>query len=762
MNSVQRTTCFLLPPPVCLDDRTLLVLMDGNERAKQTTPDGYKAGGKKLVELGRHLCSSLRTTRLVACVLSRENVAKRDDKFFEELLQALVEFGAIVVAGGLEGVAIDIVGSLERLRAAGEHAQACADAFEAITRATVHEKSPALRMSLAVDYGRDVALTTNASVILRTGMPADRVVRTSGIDTANHQVCHGTKTLWPELSMAEVDEVIEDAARGRLLSFAPGFEAAFIATLARALVSVVDRVDLTVFSRSTGEETSRMLSGLFAANASVEHFLSVVHTLPDSDVSQRYGIDDGERHVLRVVHPAHIIDSPGPDGFDIVLAAGQQRHGLVLPTFPRLGYATVWPTEISPMDIAQSITLATRDCLDNPPLLGAVRRPDTMSDAPPRSSVSTVRDGEGPFEERVLQWAKTSGLFVHESECKGASNYVRTAYRLFPDTETRETVAKYMLLVAVGDILFDEKLPGETPETHQARLSVSTTYLRDSLAGGPSRVALPNVAGARILEVIATQWMVMAKEFVGRASEVLFRQWLRALDDHYDASVREWSSTVVDNRLVRDIQASEGPRMAAAETILRRYVSAAPSAVGIRIWELVQVCLNQAAEAPIAALELRVWLYLVDVNTIGAGLAFRSAALCFAPDCVTSDGIAALGRTLPLLDYRIRLANDASEFVKTMGRDHDEGKINSCVLLVPQAMTGVARAGAIMHALPLLRTICHWLDAALNTELDHLVSIWPAMGQWVTRGRKLGVNAYDVGHYTTYDHKAFTSLLEAS
>lgn len=761
MTTAQRTTCFLLPPPVCLDDRTILVLMDGNERAKQMTPDGYKAGGKKLVELARHLCSSKRTTRLVACVLSRENIAKRDEAFFAELHQALVEFGAIVVAGGLGGVAMDIVGSLERLRAAGEHARACADAFEAITRATAHEESPALRLSLAVDYGRDVALTTDAFVIFRTGMPADGVVRTSGIDTANHQVCRGTKTLWPQLSMNEIDRVIDDAARGRLLSFAPGFEAAFLATFARSLASVGDRVDITVFSRSTGEETSQVLRGLFAVNASVERFLSVVHTLPDSDVSRWYGTDDGERHVLRIVHPAHVIASPAPNGFDIVLAAGQRHQALVLPTFPRLGYATVWPTGTSPLEIAQSIVLATRDFLENAPLLGAARKLDAMDDAGPRSSLSTVKNAERSFEERIVEWAETSNLFADVSECKGASNYIRTAYRLFSDEETRETVAKYMLLVAVGDILFDERLPGESLDAHKARLSVSTTYLRDSLSR-PSRMPPPNVAGARILEAIAKQWSVMANQFAHRALDVLFRQWLRALDDHYEASVREWSPAVVDNDLVRDVQAAGNSRKLAAETILARYVSGAPAAVGIRIWELVQICLAQASTAPKAALELRVWLYLVDVNTIGAGLAFRSAALCVPPSRVTSEGIAAFGRTLPLLDYRIRLANDASEFVKTMGRDRDAGKTNSCSLLVPEGMTGVARAGAIMQALPLLRSIGRWLDAALNVELDDLMSVWPDMGQWISRGRTIGVTAYNEGHYTTHDHKSFTSLLEAS
>jgi len=794
MTSTQRTTCFLLPPPVYLDDRTILVLMDGNERAKHKTPDGYKAGGKKLVELGRHLRLSTRTTRLVACVLSRGMVSRRSPRFFAELLEALVEFGAIVVGGGLPGVVIDIVGSLERLRAAGEHAAACADAFEAIAQATAQEQSPTLRISLAIDYGRDIALTTGATVIFRTGMPADGVVRTSGIDTAYHQVCHGTKTLWPDVTMAEIDQALEVAAGRRVPSFAPGFDVDFITSVARALASVPVTlaraqvhvpacVDLTVCTRSTAEETRRMLDGLFAPHASVEHFLTIVHTSPDSEIPEVYGREDQLRHVLRVVHPGQIVHSPvsgmskegfgakgaegdpkpqmSKEGFDVILAAGQQRKGWLLPPFPGLDCATVGPPGLSPFDIVQVISRATRDCIDNPPLFGAARSPNVVIDSPPRSSTALVRDAEWSFVERIMKWARTSGLFTDAEECKGAGNYVRTAYRLFSEEEVRATVAKYMLLVAVGDILFDQRFPGETPAAHKARLEVSTTYLRDSLASGRIQTP-PNVAGAHLLATIAQQWSVLKNQFSRRASHVLFRQWLRALDDHYDASVREWSSDVVDNPLVHELGVGGERRHIATETILTRYVSLAPSAVGARIWELVQVRPREIYDMSPEMLELRIWLYLLDVNTIGAGLAFRSAVLTLEPTQVPSEGLSAFGRVLPLLDIRVRLANDASEFVKTMGADRDEGKTNSCALLVPKETTGVARASALMRAVPILRGVSRRIDAALNTEMDHLTRTWPNVGQWVARGRKLGVSAYEVGHYTTLDHETFALLLEAS
>lgn len=380
------------------------------------------------------------------------------------------------------------------------------------------------------------------------------------------------------------------------------------------------------------------------------------------------------------------------------------------------------------------------------------------------ATTRTVDDAERSFQLRIVGWARTSGLFDHLSECAGGENYIRTAYRLFSTDEARDVAAKYMLLVAVGDIFLDKRFPGEDLLAHKNRLEAAVTYLRRALVHGRTRVAEPRVMGAEILVAVAQQWDVMKNQYAPRAVEALVRQWLGALDAHYHDSVREWSSEVVDNPLVKEILRNRKDRVLspeAAEALVSRYTSPAPAFVAERIRELVEVCCGANAQAEEAALELRVWLYLLDVNTIGAGLAFRSAALTMTPDRVPQAGIAALNQTLPLLDYRIRLANDASGFVEANGTDRDEGKINSSALLLPRDWKGLARHIAVTRAVHIHRQICKRIDAALDAELDRLQNEWPEMGQWVARGRKLGVHAYEVGHYTTFSHKEFTSVLEA-
>jgi hypothetical protein len=171
------------------------------------------------------------------------------------------------------------------------------------------------------------------------------------------------------------------------------------------------------------------------------------------------------------------------------------------------------------------------------------------------------------------------------------------------------------------------------------------------------------------------------------------------------------------------------------------------------------VCMDNPVARTNASLELRVWLYLLDVNTIGAGLAIRSAVLTVARDDITTAALCALDETLPLLDFRIRLANDASGFVRDMGVDRDAGKRNACSLLVPDGATGVALAEAFMQAVRTIRHVCRILDGALDVSIEKLVAAWPEIGAWVSRSRKLGVSAYEAGHYTTLSNDAFTSLL---
>jgi hypothetical protein len=382
------------------------------------------------------------------------------------------------------------------------------------------------------------------------------------------------------------------------------------------------------------------------------------------------------------------------------------------------------------------------------------------------TSLLEVFDPEATFEARITQWAKACRLYADSSECPGAAIYIRTAYKLFSDMDTREAVAKYMLLVAMGDIILDKRLEGETPEMHRARLVTSVDYLRKALVVGAERIPLPDVVGTKILETITQQWHLLLWQYASLAAPVICAQWYRALDAHYDASVREWSAEVIDNVLIRALCEAPEKKRLTMSSIRMHYGNAAHPAITSRIEDLLRACSVSASMEDPALLELRLWLYLLDVNTIGAGLAFRTAALTVPEAHIPALGLETFEETLPLLDMRIRLANDASGFFEGKGEDRDEGKINSCALLLAKNNRGELSAAARNRAAHLFHNVCARLDAVLDSEITDLNRHWPEMGLAVVRGRKLGVRVYEVSHYTTLDREAFaslsTSLLEAS
>lgn len=410
-------------------------------------------------------------------------------------------------------------------------------------------------------------------------------------------------------------------------------------------------------------------------------------------------------------------------------------------------------------------TSVARRCLDNTPSTSAGMS-IPMVGALSGSSSPHMLDSDVSFERFMLGWAADSGLFGDPAECLGASRYIQTAYRLFPEMELREVVAKYMLLVAVGDVLLDKRLDGEGSEGHQKRLALLVDYLRRAFEFGTEQVAEPNVPGAAILTVVIQQWQVLLWRYAGQASREAMRHWIAALDAHYVASVREWLPEVVDNPLVRDLQGFGTKKKRAMDTIRSQYVPMTHGLIATRIEELVHACRHSVTIEHPAWLELRLWMYLLEVNTIGAGLAFRTAAMALPEARVPTVGLAALQKTLPLLDMRIRLANDASGFFENAGQDRDEGKVNSYMLLISDECKGenggVFRAPVMQQAEQIFQSVCGRVDAQLDVEIAALARQWPEMGQWVARGRKIGVRAYEVGHYTTLDRETFTSLLEAS
>lgn len=768
---------------------TVLLLMDGNNRWNKQRVD-YGAGERKLLEVARYLAVHARVGAAVACVASSDNVSKRSPAFFRALRAALLEFGAAIEGGELPGVRVEIVGGLSRLRLAGGEAVSCADAFEALARATAEEQAPRLELMLAVDYARDLTRRTVADLVVRTGMEREGLIRGSGLDAMEAQMWYGTTTLWPDLDIGELGAAIDRCLLRRVRTFSGGFSAVAVGELLQTLARA-DRdllIDMTIPVQAITEDVRRTLEGLYAGSRNVNRRVATYHVGQQGEAPRRYGKLTPRRHVLRVAaDPLHRACD-----FEVLVVPGQDASGVMLPSSLRLGYAHILPCAATVEAIVSVALSGARDARKSPPLRGAdrVNRPDAASSRQSEEALRRLEplvgfvaarrgtlaelasalpedaraglEGRDPVESvfaaEVLHWTVRTGLCLDIRTCPGALAYIRTAYHMFPDPAVATIVARYMMLAAVGDVfVFDRIADDESQASRLLRLEVSATYLIDAIRGGDVPGPPPNVTSAPYLASIAAQWVELRARLEDRAHVHLLRAWCAGATGLYEGSVREHLPEVTDNPLVELLVTDR----AAAHALMARYISQAPRAISARLAELFDACVKRPSRVAEVELELRVILYLIDVNTIGAGLAVRTAALTVDRAQVPAGGPQSLDEVLPLLDYRVRLANDLSDFVASFGHDRDNKK-NACSLLVPKEASGVGRAVALMRAVGVIRRVARFLDAALDESLTQLSTIWPAMATCVRRGRHIGVTTYEVGHFTTVAESELDAIVEGA
>ena len=160
------------------------------------------------------------------------------------------------------------------------------------------------------------------------------------------------------------------------------------------------------------------------------------------------------------------------------------------------------------------------------------------------------------------------------------------------------------------------------------------------------------------------------------------------------------------------------------------------------------------------ARELRTLLHLAEVSSsIGAGLLFRTAALAAPSSSVPDGSIAVLEAAAKLLDYQVRLSNDASGFLGSPGGDRD-AKENACTILVPSSASGAAREAAIMRALATRLRLASWLGGQVGGQVDRVAAAWPSMGALFRRGALVGRRVYEVAHYTTVTRAQMSAIFD--
>jgi hypothetical protein len=691
----------LLAPRV--EGLTLVILADGNRRG--SADGGYARGARRVVAVAEHLAARPDVATMVACILSPENVARRGEGFFCELYKEFVRLGVAVEAGGAlvgAGIAVEIGGDLGALRARGGHAAAVADAALAVAAATARVQRPRLRLVLMLGYDQRTTEAFDADIILRTGMEEDNVLRLSGLSTHPGVANHATTTLWPDLSIREIDDILDRARRHAAPRLARGHAPEQVIALAEALAraEIDAAVRVTMPTAAPAEAIERLNEG----------------PLRDS--------------VVRAAPP----EAGGE--FASVLAPGQRPPSFLLPAWLPPGHANVHGCAPDLEGLVEGVRGAVRFVAAHPPLFGG--------DRPMAGDHSDDRDEQGDrFTARMLDWASAAGLVVPgKAFHRAATNYLLTAFFMHfrvpaewdPEGtgwEARaELAARYMMAIAAGDDgVFDRVVDGETAEQRMERLEAAARFLRGAIHGDAPDVAPAHHPDAARLTAIATTWREVLREHAGACLPEAARSFVAGLDDIYAASVAEHRA---------------GTGGGAIET--------APPCVRERF---------RALEGrPEAAGERATLAHLARVRgSIAAGPLFRIAALSAPAAIVTRQQVALLHDVTALLDYAFRLANDVSGFLDASTGDRDL-KQNACMLLVPDAAFGTARAAAVIEALATCRRLSDWLAGEVRASLARLAEAWPWMGAIVRRAVFVGRRVYEVGHYTTVSRAGMSAIFD--
>lgn len=742
---------------------TLLVLADGNRRSP--SGGGYAGGARRVVSVAEHLARREDVDTLVACILSPDNIAKRGDGFFFELYKELIRLGVDIEERGAlvdAGVRMEIWGDLESLRARGSSAVALADAAEAVAGLTEKVVEPRLRLLLGIGYGPDTARELDVDILLRTGMEEAGVLRLSGLQTSARIVACATATLWPDLEIDELDDLIARCKRRMPSRLVGGHSASAIINLLSALakVDIGPPVGVTITTSGPPAAMTAALAELYAGPLRGCSTVAVEHLWREGVAPDHHGAAVAAPHVLRIVGDTSSAGLPGEDQLLSVLAPGQQPPLFTLPDWLTLGHANVHACESDTPALVEGIRAARRFSAAHPPLRGRERiilagRAAALvaESAHERSSVSERDELGESFAARTLDWAASTGLLLPGAAWRRAArSYALTAffihYRIPTEWDERgvaweeraDLAAKYMILVAAGDEgIFDRVFDGETPEQRWARLEVSARFLGDALQEERTRGDLPGVAGAELIEAIARQWQELFDGYRGTclpAAASSFRAGLRGLYAASLAEHRSWATI-------------EG--VAAA-----REAPATPPCVARRIRTLAEEA--SCARSSAAESELRALLYLSETSSaIGAGLLFKAAALAAPASRVTSESVARLDAAATLLDYHVRLANDMSGFLDSPRGDRDP-KDNACTILVPRGATGAARAEAVVQALATSRRLAAWLSGEVSAHLGSVAAAWPSMGEILRRGVFVGRRVYEVGHYTSLSRAAMSAI----
>jgi hypothetical protein len=232
--SSDRHEVYCVPPlrSEQLGPSRICIVADGNTRH-----GGHRGGKSATIELAEHCAHRGDVERLVVCVLSAENIARRGETLFATLEQLFLELGVEIAAQGVlvrAGVRCGVYGDLGALRDRGGAAARLAAMLEAAVARTASVTAWRTELLFAVGYPASITEELDLHAVIRTGMEELREMgafRLSGIDAHPGVVCLGSATLYPDFGPTHLDEALSAVRASRVPAFAPGFSLGLVAEL---------------------------------------------------------------------------------------------------------------------------------------------------------------------------------------------------------------------------------------------------------------------------------------------------------------------------------------------------------------------------------------------------------------------------------------------------------------------------------------------------------------------------------------------------
>lgn len=693
-------------------DISLLFLPDGNNRAQKSYKLNYSDGGQNVVNMIYALAERGDIGKVIFALLSRENILKREDKFFEDMYQAFLGLGMKIQNNNeivKAEISLQLCGDMQLLRERGAMGEKLADMIEAVMKLTTDKVvKPRMKVQFGIDYNEDTVLQNNVDLVLRSGMDKEGCFRSSGLKVDTKVVNYGFADLWPKLSPEKVNQVVDEVKSSEHRYWNDGHDLDILDELNRQYLdfdasitipvnTVLDYTKLAIHAAILGADRARRIEvydkngqrKLEAGNPNSHLQIKVV----DSKGLQQYVRDNNAY-------------------FNTIIAPGQLGQKFVLQPVPAIDYATVFGSGTSAQEIIDTVRGSVEYFKENPPLSGGSREMLVVS-----KDLSSYINGEKPdqkkflryrsmqhfysankeknlkdlaaklcsmekvdsekekynimadlFVGKMLHWANENGLtFSTSEELTAFANYAHTSLFLtyYPNhsdwtdlskdwDKHAECMAEYMEIVyMLDDRIFDLKMP---TDEKKKELDFATKHLKAAINGCKLPVREEFIT-AEVVEILSNAIDDLRNKIQREGNPLLFRKWQEVFAKLIDCHRNEYikSEEIIE---IPDITEEIAVADSKKQKVLKEIIDSAnqdSQEVGDS-----NDCFNQELIS-----------YLSDIeDSIGAAMAYRTLIASNKEEM--NDEFSECYEELCLLvNIYFRLANDFAEVFRTMNDKED-------------------------------------------------------------------------------------------